>query len=245
MKRPALGQRPAALAIAVLTLMLLAGAAALLQAHQRHLAPPPRTARQPLMLLTSLPLVFGERFGLQSGGSKTLTALETRYTVVPIAVADLGILKQARILLMAHAPAQPAENLVALDGWVRNGGKLLLLADPALEWESQRALGDPLRPLPMFPERGLLAHWGLRLDRPKLGGEARREVGGRMVVTRSPGQLSGSCTISADGFLADCNIGRGRAIVLADADFLNVDALEGGAENLDGLLVALAQLESG
>ena len=67
---------------------------------------------------------------------------------------------------MAHPLAQTAENLVALDAWVRGGGRVLLLADPMLEWPSKRPLGDPLRPPPMFMDTGLLAHWGLRLDAP-------------------------------------------------------------------------------
>ena len=34
------------------------------------------TAKPTLALLTSLPLMFGERFGLEGGGSATLTRLE-------------------------------------------------------------------------------------------------------------------------------------------------------------------------
>ena len=74
------------------------------------------------------------------------------------------------MLLMAHPLAQPAEALVDLDRWVRDGGRLLLLADPKLDWPSKRALGDTLRPPPAFADTGLLAHWGLRLDAPADGG---------------------------------------------------------------------------
>ena len=59
-----------------------------------------------------------------------LRVLETRYAVMPIATTDARSLKQARLLLMAHPLAQPAENLVDLDQWVRDGGRVLLLADP-------------------------------------------------------------------------------------------------------------------
>ena len=196
------------------------------------------------MLLTSLPLIFGERLSLQEGGSKTLEALERRYQVVPIAIADPETFKQGPILFMAHARAQPAENLVALDAWVRGGGRLLLLADPMLEWHSQRPLGDRMRPSPMFPDTGLLAHWGLRLDAPDERGAASRRLGNREVLAVSPGSLSGNCLIGSDGFVADCRIGKGRAVVVADADFLDVDEAGGSTErNLDALLAQLARLE--
>ena len=119
-----------------------------------------------MLLLTSLPLLFGEDFSLQGGGSPVLKALQGRYRVLPISVTDNRELAKGRLLMMAQPPAQTAENLVALDGWVRHGGRVLLLADPMLEWPSKRALGDPLRPPPMFQDTGLLAHWGLRLDAP-------------------------------------------------------------------------------
>ena len=48
--------------------------------------PRPPAERPTLALLTSLPLVFGESFGLDSGGSAALTRLEQRYNVV----ADRG-----------------------------------------------------------------------------------------------------------------------------------------------------------
>ena len=131
-----------------------------------------------LLLLTSLPLMFGEDFSLQDSGSPALDALETRYRVVPISVTDPAELAKGRLLLMAHPLAQPAEDLVALDQWVRRGGRVLLLADPMLEWPSKRPLGDPLRPPPMFMDTGLLAHWGLaarRAGRARARGrEARR-----------------------------------------------------------------------
>lgn len=207
--------------------------------------PPPRPAgeRPPLMLVTSLPLVFGETMSLQDNGSPALAALETRYRVVPIGITDARSLGAGRLLLMAHASAQPAEALVDLDRWVRGGGRVLLLADPRLEWPSERPLGDALRPSPMFMDTGLLGHWGLRLAAPEVRGPAKRMLAGREVLTVSPGQLSGGCEIE-DGFLAHCQIGKGKATVIADADFLNVDVLGAGARhNLDALLAELATLE--
>ena len=197
-----------------------------------------------LMLLTTLPLVFGESFGLEGGGSPALEALETRYTVNPIGVADAETLKQGKLLLMAHPLAQPAEALVELDTWVRRGGLLLLLADPALEWDSERPLGNPFRPPPAFADTGLLAHWGLRLDAPDERGPRQLSLAGHPILTASPGALAGTCPISRDRLVAHCRIGKGEATIVADADFLNVEDLDGPTDkNLEAMLAELRALE--
>jgi hypothetical protein len=237
----------ARLLIIASAVLLLAGAAALAlvgRGRDDGIGPRPEAQRPPLMLLTSLPLIFSERFTLHEGGSRALTAIEARYRVVPIATTDAASLKQARLLLLAHPLAQPAETLVDLDRWVRAGGRVLLLADPRLEWPSERPLGDKLRPPPAFADTGLLAHWGLRLDAPDEAGPRQLQLGSRPIVAWSPGALSGSCSIGEAGFVARCRIGKGKATVVADADFLNVDLLDGPTENnLDALVAELAALE--
>jgi hypothetical protein len=223
-------------------------AAALVVRLDRHppqgIEPRPAGQRPALLLLTSLPLVFGEQFSLQGGGSPALKALDTRYRVVPISITDRSGLGKGRLLLMAHPLAQPPEDLVALDQWVRSGGRVLLLADPLLEWPSSRPLGDPLRPPPMFMDTGLLAHWGLRLDAPDKRGVRSAKLGGYDVLTVSPGALFGGCEITADRLVARCRIGKGAATIVADADLLDTQDLSGrAAHNLDGLLSELARLE--
>ena len=193
---------------------------------QEKLGPRRPVDRPNLALLTSLPLIFGESFSLDSGGSSALARLEQRYDVQPIGVADAASLKGQRLLLMAHPRAQPAEVLVELDRWVRDGGHVLLLADPKLDWPSERPLGDMLRPPPAFADTGLLRHWGLTLEAPDEG---------------SSGRLSGGkCEVVEDGLVARCKVGHGQATVIADADFLNVEE----SESLDPLMAELARLES-
>jgi len=196
--------------------------------------------KPPLLLLTSLPLLFGEDFSLQQSGSPALKALQQRYRVVPISVTDPAGLAKGRLLLMAQPLAQPPEDLVALDDWVRGGGHLLLLADPMLEWPSKRPLGDALRPPLMFADTGLLAHWGLRLVAPDVRGPKDLTIDGYRVSTVSPGQLFGRCDISRDRLVARCRIGRGQATIIADADLLNVP---GSSPNLDAVTAELAALE--
>jgi hypothetical protein len=206
--------------------------------------PPVAAANRPtLLLLTSLPLLFGEDFSISSGGSPVLKLLQPRYRLVPICVTDRTELAKGRLLLMAQPQAQTPENLVALDAWVRGGGRLLLLADPMLEWPSKLPLGDPTRPPPMFVDTGLLGHWGLRLDAPDQRGAAKRALGGFDVITVSPGALHGSCQVSSDHLVSHCRIGRGEVTVIADADFLDVDQLGREARhNFDAFLAELATL---
>jgi hypothetical protein len=233
-------RKRAALILAGVVLVAAAAAAIAVTRIPKNAAPQQRPT---LLLLTSLPLMFGEQFSLSGGGSPALRALQSRYRVVPISVTDPAELKKGELLLMAHPLAQPAEDLVALDQWVRGGGHLLLLADPLLEWPSSRPLGDALRPPPMFMDTGLLLHWGLRLDAPEQRGKQARKLGGRDVLTSSPGSLEGSCDVSADRLVARCRIGKGRATIVADADLLDTADLGGGAEhNLDALLDELASL---
>jgi hypothetical protein len=237
-------RRRALLAVALAFAVAVAGFA--LWMSRGPASPPPRDSkhRPVLLLLTSLPLVFGEDFSIEGAGSPALSALETRYTVVPISVASRAELAKGRLLLMAQPLAQPAEDLVALDSWVRGGGRLLLLADPMLEWPSEKPLGDLTRPPAMFADTGLLAHWGLRLLAPDQRGPSRAKLAGFDVLAMSPGSLSGSCPGGSEGLVAHCRIGRGEAIVVADADFLDADALGSAApRNLDALLALLARLE--
>jgi len=229
----------------------IAGAAAIGVSLNRDEVPAarPPAERPTLALLTSLPLVFGESFGLESGGSAALTRLEQRYNVLPIGVADAASLEGQKLLLMAHPRAQPADVLVDLDNWVRGGGRVLLLADPRLDWPSERPLGDRLRPPPAFADTGLLGHWGLTLSGPEPLGPAPVGNGELSTLASSPGKLaSRHCGIAGRGFVARCRIGRGKATVIADADFLNVqgqEAPDGPTEhNLDLLIVELAELET-
>ena len=208
-------------ALVIVLILVIAGALLAMTLRQRSAAPP---GKPELLLLTSLPLVFGDGFDLRKQGSAALATLSQRFRVRPISTSSGEELAKGRLLLMAQPPAQTPDNLVALDQWVRKGGRVLLLADPMLEWPSRRPLGDPLRPPIMFTDTGLLGHWGLRLDAPDRSGPMRRTLFRRRLIAVSPGSLAGTCSIGEQGFVADCRVGNGRAIVVADADLMNVPA---------------------
>ena len=231
-------------AISLLAAALLIGLAALawtrVKDGEDRLGP--REERPELLLLTSLPIAFGESFTLDAAGSPVLDALEQRYRVRIIATASLDALKGAKLLLMAHPLAQPAEDLVALDDWVRQGGKLLLLADPRLEWADSRSLGDPTRPPPMFMDTGLLKHWDLRIDPPLKREDRVSTLAGQAIATRSPGQLHGRCQLSSDRIVATCRIGKGHVMLVADADFLDWTR-DQGTQGAKAVMAALDSLE--
>jgi hypothetical protein len=240
----------ARLLILCLVVLLLIGAAAFALVRNRpEIDISPRANKPRLMLVTTLPLVFPEEFSLEGGGSKALEALETRYQVLPIGTADARSLGQGRMLLMAHPLAQPADSLVELDRWIQSGGRLLLLADPKLDWPSKRPLGDKLRPPPSFADTGLLAHWGLKLLKGETDGPVSAEVGPNLVLFSSPGEIEkdrADCDLEAKGIVARCRVGQGSVTVIADADWLNVQDRskgEGRDEGLDLLLSELARLE--
>lgn len=228
--------------------MAALGAALALLASCRGETPAkaPDGPKPELFLLTALPIVWTERFALDQPGSPALAALERDYRVTPVDLPSQ--LPEGALLLAAQPRALPAEELVALDDWVRRGGRLVLLADPALEWPSELPMGDPRRAPVAFADTGLLQHWGLRLDAPEERGPRQSRVGGQAVLTASPGTLvriGESCELADAGLRALCGIGRGRAIVIADADFLNLgpNGLDGPTEaNLPALASQLASL---
>ena len=178
-----------------------------------------------LHVLTSLPLLFEAGFGLEPATGEAATFLRDHYRVKAIDLPSQ--LPQGGVLLAAQPRALPAEELVVLDAWVRGGGKLVLLADPLLEWPNERALGDRLRPPINYPDTGLLLHWGLRLDAPDQRGIQYDQMNGAIAFI-SPGSLvkvGDDCTLEDGGRRALCRLGKGTATIIADADLLNVEAI--------------------
>lgn len=208
-----------------------------------------------IFALTSLPLLFEEGFELGPSRHVTAVYLRENYKLRPIDLPSQ--LPPGATLFAAQPRALPAEELVALDLWVRGGGNVLLLADPMLEWPSKRPIGDRLQPPIQYADTGLLAHWGLRLNAPdrtqfeKTGIRRSIDVGDFSVGNSDPGRLylieERGCVLSAEGVIARCSIGKGRATIIADADFLNVgdgEASPGNHDNLPFLTSELTRLNA-
>lgn len=158
----------------------------------------------------------------------------------PLGAIDLLIMAQPR-------PLSPQEN-VALDGWVRRGGRVLLFADPMLTAHSIFPLGDKRRPQDTVLLSPILQRWGLRLqfDEEQPAGERRVDSAIGPLPVNLPGRLvpegtTRGCEIHGAGLIARCSVGRGSAAIVADAALLE-DALD--PERAAALRTLLHSLES-
>lgn len=241
-------QPPLALSRALVLALALAGAAC-------RAAPedPAQAATDRLGLMTSLPIYWpeahnvGELLRNDEKPGLARQALETRFALEPIDALTPEVLRRYDRMLLAQPRAlAPAEN-VALDAWVRNGGRLLLFADPMLTSHSDFALGDKRRPQDVILLSPILTHWGLTLTFDPDQREAERvvQLAGSAVPVALAGKFSilpgGSCEISGEGILARCRIGRGTVTVLADAAVLD-DASDGDADPSREAILALTRI---
>lgn len=185
-------------------------------------------AERRIGLFTTLPILWNEapdlkgmidpppvphwaRAALESNGK--LIALDTLLDLQRI---DLLVAVQPRPLL-------PEEN-VALDDWVRRGGRVLLFADPMLTQDSAFPLGDRRRPQGVALLSPILARWGLQLRFDDAQALGERESPGENLPVNLPGTLAlvpggheASCVIGQAQLVARCRVGKGRATIVADA----------------------------
>jgi len=212
--------------------------------------------RPALGLMGTIPIYWGEQAGFGDALSGNATAhwaraqLEARYTLRPLDTLSAQSLTGLDDLLLAQPRALSGAENVALDAWVRQGGHLLLFADPLLTGESRFALGDRRRPQGVILLSPILAHWGLELqfDDSQQRGPSVVDGAARIPVDQ-PGRFvaadeGGSCTTEADGMLARCHVGRGQGLAVAEAALL--DLYEPHPESAAALDWLLAQgLEDG
>lgn len=222
--------------VVAFALLILASVAPLREgAVALALSGPPRAAAaaaptRRLAILTALPIIWGEGdvtdiLGGRVRGGDIHPILQRAYAVQPIDRIDAVTLNGQRLLMLAQPRALDPVELVDLDAWVRKGGRVLLLADPALAWPSRWPLGDARRAPPVTLLDPLLTHWGLGIAAP-VDAHVRhiRMIGRQRLETEGAGQFSlagKACSLAADGLIADCRIGRGRALLVADADLLD------------------------
>jgi hypothetical protein len=183
-------------------------------------------------LFTSLPILWNEHGQIadlvksQGQGHWAAGVLGQHGKIRPLdrmapMPADLGVMVMAQ-----PRPLSPDEN-VALDDWVRAGGRLLLFADPMLTQGSVFAIGDKRRPEGTVLLSPILTRWGLTLefDEAQLPGEREVEVFGQAVPVNLPGRFrlplgEGHCSLHAGGLVAQCSVGKGMVLAVADAALL-------------------------
>lgn len=213
-------------------------------------------AKPPLNMMTALPLfgLNGEIGAVLNGPDRragVIHALEGRYRTMPIDHIDAKTLSKAPVLVLAQPRALSGAELVELDAWVRRGGKVLIFADPLLLWPSDLPLGDRRRAPPVTLLDPLFVHWGLVLDLPPLATETIEiaQLDGKPLSVAGPGiwqSTAKECAIVDDGLVADCRIGSGHALLIADADLLDERLWqESGRNNSQSLLDTLDRLETG
>ena len=226
-------------------LVLVALAAAALLARGKEPAP-----GAPIGLFTTLPILWADgpdlAASLKPEGEPhwAREVMAGRGALEPLdTLSSEGLDKLRRLILAQPRALAPQEN-VALDDWVRGGGQVLLLADPALTEESRFSLGDPRRPQAVVLLSPILTRWGLELlfDEGQPLGPSEREVMGVAVPVNLPGHLAtrgqSNCRLWGDGLAATCAIGQGRVVVIADAALLERKQGSAGAKALSWLLDA-------
>lgn len=212
----------------ILALALAAGGCSAAQDAQAERASPHPT----LGLMTTLPILWGEeddfaaRLSASAAPHWARAALDEEFELVAFDALEAAKLAGlARIVLAQPRPLSGQEN-VALDAWVRQGGQLLLFADPMLTAHSRFPIGDRRRPQDVVLLSPILRHWGVELafdpDQPE--GERAVDLGGVSAPVDLAGQLSvadgSGCAVRAGGVLAECRIGKGRVVIFADAALL-------------------------
>lgn len=188
-----------------------------------------------LGLMTTLPIYWPEAESPQEllGGAAQLhwarKALELQFALKPLDVlVGEGGLDDTRLLLLVQPRALAPQENVALDSWVRRGGRLLIFADPMLSGETRYALGDRRRPQDVALLSPILARWGLELayaeDQPEGLHEVRVDdarlpvvSGGHFRLQPPAGGGESRCRIEAYKLVARCAIGKGQLVAIADA----------------------------
>ena len=209
-----------------------------------------------IAIVTALPLFWAEgQFGAAATGADQrapiIKKLLDRHNVRALDSLSSATLDTVDVLILAQPRALAPSELVDLDRWVRGGGRLLIFADPMLDWPSLYPMGDPRRPPLVTLLDPLFDHWGLNLGAPEV--EQGREIidlEGKKLALVGAGhwtladKAKGNCTTRTSDFLAGCTIGRGRVVLVGDADALDSRVWqETGIENAAAIESLIASLE--
>ena len=188
--------------------------------------------------MTTLPIYWPESSGvddlLKDGGETgwVRPALERDFTIRPLDTLDADTLAEFDLLMLAQPRALAPDENVALDDWIRAGGRLLLFADPMLTAHSRFRIGDRRRPQDVALLSPILSHWGLELtfDADQSPEESVVDFDGIPIPVSLSGRWSqaenGSCELAGEGAIATCAIGEGRVLILADAAVLEEAPVE-------------------
>ena len=204
--------------------------------------------------MTALPLFWAEgdpKMALSQTEQKApiIEALEQRFDVRPVDLITPESLKPYRLLMLAQPGALSPRELVSLDDWVRAGGRVVIFADPALEWPSIYGSGDPRRAPSVTLLDPLFTRWKAQLTASPAATHQHdaqeRSLLDVPIFTNTPGlwiTTSTDCVAADNGFRLVCKIGKGHAELVADADVL--DERSRAEEGNSNSAVVIALIES-
>ena len=232
------------------------------RAPAQSAAPGSGAPLEKLGLMTSLPLYWPLGAGVEEIASGRAAppwqraALEQAYAIEPLdtlapipglaagAAPTDPLAGLTRLAVIQPRGLSPADN-VALDQWVRAGGRLLLVLDPALTGEYDLPLGDPRRPADSALIPPVVARWGLAVQFDEAQGEGVSEqpLGEAALPLALAGEVAivdpsaAACTLLAENAAARCTVGKGTVTLIADAALFEHPELAGeGAETLRALV---------
>ena len=182
-------------------------------------------------MLTGLPLRWsaGEDIAaLIARGTNDDPALVRLASAGPLTLVDSlidHVPPPGGALLIAHPRALAPQELVAIDAFVRRGGRAVILADALSGWPGRHPLGDPRNPPVTSLLTPLLDHWGVTLGAapPSESAALPVDIGGARLRLFSAGRfdrLPRDCRAYADRRVARCIIGQGEVWLVGDADLL-------------------------
>ncbi len=184
----------------------------------------------------------------QDGDADEAALPDDAFGEAPPTLASLG-----QLMVIQPRGLTPADN-VALDDWVTQGGELLLALDPMLAGHYSYPLGDPRNPQMSTLVPPVLARWGLTIvfdEKQPLAIQTFAYDGGALPAVMSgelgladagvgqgdETQAAPKCALEAQGRVAVCDIGEGRATIVADATVFEVhDWSDAAASDLQALL---------
>ena len=201
-------------------------------------------AQPPLGLMSTLPIYWNEAVAFSDlldrdqGANWVRAVLERDHAIEPLDVLTPETLAPLDRLILAQPRALSPEENVALDDWVRAGGRVIVFADPMLTHHSEYSLGDPRRPHDVALLSPILARWGLELEMDARQSDEERVVDafGLSIPVRISGTFAArdeggdaDCALSENRLIARCAIGKGRSLLIADAAVLDADDGHEGA----------------
>ena len=205
-----------------------AGGHALLAALYR----PAAAAGAPAVtMLTSLPLRWsggGNLAAMIADGPGDDPALVRLEAAGPVSLVDSlvdHVPPRGGALMLAHPRALAPRELVAIDAFVRGGGRAVILADALSGWPARHSFGDPRNPPVTSLLTPLFDHWGVTLGAAPVGETAARpvDVEDARLHLFSAGRfdrLPSTCRAFAVRHIAHCRIGQGEAWLVGDADLI-------------------------